>query len=64
MDVDDLVGVAAGQVGPADASGEERVAGEDHLERREMEADGALGVTGGVDAPGPDSSASPTRRPS
>ena len=42
--VDDLVEVASRQVGAADASGEERVAGNDHLERCEMEADGALSV--------------------
>ena len=47
--VDDLVVVAAGQVGPADAAGEECVSGEDHLERLEMEADGALGMAGGVE---------------
>ena len=36
---DDLVEVAAGQVGAPDAAGEERVAGDDHLERREVEAE-------------------------
>ena len=46
--VDDLLEVAAGQVGAADAAGKERVAGEDHLERSEVKADGALGVAGGV----------------
>ena len=47
--VDDLLGVAAGQVGAADAPGEEGVSGEDHLERREMKADRALGVAGRVE---------------
>ena len=47
--VDDLLGIAAGQVGAADAAGEERVAGDDHFERREMKADGTLGVAGRVE---------------
>jgi len=33
----------------AQCCGEERVAGNDHLERRKVEADRALGVTGGVE---------------
>ena len=47
--VDDLVEVAAGQVGAADAAGKERVAGDEKLERGKMQADGALGVAGGVE---------------
>jgi len=47
--VDDLIKVSAGQIGPADASGEERIAGEDHFHRGEVKADGALGVAGSVD---------------
>ena len=47
--VDDLAGVAAGQVSAADAAGKESVAGDEQLEWREMEADGALGVAGGVE---------------
>ena len=47
--VDDLVVVAAGQVGTADASGKKGIASEDHFERSEMETDGALGVARSVD---------------
>src|SRR5580692_2619330 len=43
--VQNLAGVAAGQVGAADASCEKRVAGDEHVERGEMEADRTLGVT-------------------
>ena len=46
--VDDLAGVAAGQVSAADAAGKERVAGDEQLERGKVEADGALGVAGRV----------------
>jgi hypothetical protein len=49
MRVDDLAVVAAGQVGAANAAGEERVSGEDNFERNKVKADGALGVAGGVD---------------
>jgi hypothetical protein len=37
--VHDLIGVAAGQVGAADATGEKCVAGNDQLEQGKMEAD-------------------------
>ena len=47
--VEDLVVVAAGKISAADAACEEGVASEDHLERSEVEADGALGVAGRVD---------------
>ena len=47
--VDDLAGVAAGQVGAADAAGKERVAGDEQLERGKVEADRALGVAGRVE---------------
>ncbi len=47
--VDDLAGVAAGQVGAADASGKKRIAGDEHLERGKVEADRALGMAGGVE---------------
>lgn len=43
---EDLVVVAAGQVGSSDAAGKEGVAGEDHIQGFEMKADGALGVAG------------------
>jgi hypothetical protein len=46
--VKDLGVVAAGEIGAADGALEEGVAGKDHVERDEMEADGALGVAGGV----------------
>jgi hypothetical protein len=46
---DDLRVVASGEVGAADASREESVAGEDHFERGEMQTDGTLSVSGGVD---------------
>ena len=46
--VDDLIEVATGQVGAADAAGEERVSGDKQLERGKVETDGALGVAGGV----------------
>jgi len=47
--VDDLSVVTAGQVGAADAAGKKRVACKNHFERNEVKADGALGVTWGVD---------------
>lgn len=47
--VEDLVGIAAGEVGSADAAGKEGIAGENHLERFEVKADGSLGVAGSVD---------------
>jgi hypothetical protein len=46
--LDDLLAVASRQVSAANAACEESVAGEDHFERGEMKADGALGVTRGV----------------
>jgi hypothetical protein len=46
--VNDLLTVAAGEVGAADAAGEERVTSEDHLERSEVKTDGTLRVAGGV----------------
>ena len=45
----DLLHRAAGQVGAADGAGEESVAGKQELFGREIEADAALGVTGGVE---------------
>lgn len=50
--IENLIEITTGEVGAPDASGEKRIAGEDRIERDEMEADGALGVTGGVDDPG------------
>lgn len=47
--VDDLLVVAAGQVGAANASREEGVAGEDHSEWGEVKTNRALGVSGGMD---------------
>ena len=46
---DDLFAVAARQIGAADAAGEERVPGNDHLERHEVQAHRTLRVAGGVD---------------
>jgi len=46
--VEDLVVVAAGKVGASDAAGKERVSGDEQFERRKVQADGALGVSGGV----------------
>ena len=46
--VDDLVKIAAGQVGAADASGKERVACDEKLERNKVQADRTLGMPGGV----------------
>ncbi len=43
--LDDLLAIAPRQIGAADASGEEGIAGNHHFEWSEMEADGALGVT-------------------
>ncbi len=50
--VDDLLGIAAWKVGATDASREESVASEDHLQRREIKTDGTLGVTWSVDNSG------------
>lgn len=47
--VDEGAGVAAGQVGAADGSGEEGVAGEEEILGGKVEADAALGVAGGVE---------------
>ena len=47
--VDDLRVVAAGEVGAAYAAGKEGVAGDEQVEWGEVEADGALGVAGGVE---------------
>jgi hypothetical protein len=44
--LDDLAGIAPGQVGAADAAVEEGIAGNDHFEGLEVKADGALGVAG------------------
>jgi len=46
--VNNLTVVSAGQIRAADAAGKEGIAGDDHLERGKVEADGALGVAGGV----------------
>src|SRR6478736_7478497 len=46
---DDLVEVAAGKIGAADAFGEQCVSGDNHLERLEMEAYRALRVPGSVE---------------
>jgi len=46
---EDLVRVAAGQVGAADGSGEKRVSGEEQVFRREVEADAAFGVAWGAE---------------
>ena len=46
--VENLVVVAAGQVGPSDAAGKEGIAREDHFQGFEVKADGALGVAGRV----------------
>ena len=48
MEADELAGVAAGEVGSAYGAGEESVAGEQQGLVREIEADAALGVAGGV----------------
>ena len=45
---DDLIEIAAGQVGPANAAGKQCVAGDEQLERGEVQANGALGVARGV----------------
>ncbi len=50
--VDDLLGVAAGKVGAADAAGKERIASEDHVEWGEVKTDGALSMAGGMEDPG------------
>jgi len=47
--IENLIRVAAGEVGAADAAGEKSVAGYDHLERDEVETDGALRVAGGME---------------
>ena len=47
--VDDLLEVAAGEIGAADAACEEGVTGDKYLERREVKADGPLGVARGVE---------------
>lgn len=44
-----LVGVASGQVGTAYGAGEEGVSGEEESLGREVEADAAFGVAGGVE---------------
>ena len=50
--VENLLEVASGEVCAANASREKGVAGEDHFERNEVEADGALGMPGGVNDQG------------
>jgi len=47
--LDDLSGVATWEVGSANASCKKGVAGEDEIQRGEVKADAALGVTWGVD---------------
>jgi hypothetical protein len=47
--VDDLLGIAPGQVSAPDASGEEGVSGQDHFQRCEMKTNRALGMSGGVE---------------
>lgn len=47
--VHDLVEIAAGQVGSANAAGKKGVACDDHFERKKVEADGALRVARGVE---------------
>ena len=42
--VDDLVEVAAGQVGPANAAGKKRVPGDQQLERGKVQTDRPLSV--------------------
>src|ERR1017187_8883707 len=42
--LNDLLVVAAGQIGAADASGKQRISSYDHFERRKQEANGALRV--------------------
>jgi hypothetical protein len=46
---EELVGVAAGEVGAADGAGEEGVSGEEEGLVGKVEADAALGVAGGVE---------------
>ena len=46
---EDLAAVSAGEVGAADGAGEERVAREEQVFRREVEADAALRVSWGVE---------------
>lgn len=46
--LDDLAWVASREIGAADAAGKKGIAGNDHLERREMKTNRALGVTGRV----------------
>ncbi len=47
--VQDLRTVAAREVGAADAAGEKCVSRQEQIERNEVQADGALGVAGGVE---------------
>jgi hypothetical protein len=47
--VQELVGVASGKVGAADGAGEESVPGEEEFLVGKVEADGAFGVSGGVE---------------
>jgi len=47
--VEQLAGIAAGQVGAADRAGEEGVAGDEEALLGEVEADAALGVAGGME---------------
>jgi len=47
--IENLVRVAAGEVGAADAACEEGVAGDEQAERGEVEAYGALGVAGSME---------------
>lgn len=44
----DFPGVAAGKIGASNAAGKECIAGNEHFERGEVEADRTLRVAGGV----------------
>jgi len=55
-------GVASGEVGAADGAGEEGIAGEEEVLVGEVEADAALGVTGGVEDVGGDALLTALRR--
>ena len=46
---DDLLAVAARQIGAADAPGKERISGDQHLERSEVQTHGALRVARRMD---------------
>lgn len=50
--VNDLLVIAAGQIGTPNAASEECVAGDNHFERRELQADGAQGMARSVEDDG------------